>query len=509
MLRAKELYPVGEVLPMFMPSFNRSLVIEARPERLSSDAGAVLLRELLQRSGIIPWMVARLADSRASDQVTYPLAELLRTVLVLFGQGWRDQDDADALRFDPAVRLAVTEARGTAALGDDHHLPSQPTLSRLLETLSQPANLQVLREAVGELAGRRLRAMRRGHRQRELTLDIDGLPIEVHGNQPGSAWNGHYHQRMYHPLVASVAESGDLLDARLRAGNAPIDAAFPDEKLLPGLEANGTPYVARIKNNKVLDRLAAAHLRRPPGRPPAEPRAWFHEMSYAAGPWSRLRRVVLVVVEQPDDLLLRHFWLLTSISADTLDGEALLALYRQRGTAEGHMGELMDVLAPALSSASRARGPDTTDAFAHNEALLLLHLLAYEVMHTGRCLMEKITDTGWSLRRFRERVLKVGMRIVLHARRATLVIAETAAVYCRISGARSTSWPGTQHSGQYRVSRYRARICSTSSGFLVPAAYAAARPPVRNPTPIALASAAIVCSPGRTSCAAPSSPQCG
>jgi hypothetical protein len=230
-LRAKELYSVGEVLPILIPRFNRSLVIEARPERLSSDAGAVLLRELLQRSEIIPWMVVRLADPRASDQVTYPLAELLRTVLVLFGQGWRDQDDADALRFDPAVRLAVSEARGTAALEDDHHLPSQPTLSRLLETLSQPANLQVLREAVGELAGRRLRAMRRGHRQREVTLDIDGLPIEVHGNQPGSAWNGHYHQRMYHPLVASVAETGDLLDARLRAGNlsSGIPPATPAE----------------------------------------------------------------------------------------------------------------------------------------------------------------------------------------------------------------------------------------------------------------------------------------
>jgi hypothetical protein len=117
----------------------------------------------------------------------------------------------------------------------------------------------------------------------------------------------------------------------------------------------------------------------------------------------------------------------TSTWQPLLDGEALLALYRQRGTAEGHMGELMDVLAPALSSTSRARSPDTTDAFAHNEALLLLHLLAYEVMHTGRCVVEKITHTGWSLRRFRERVLKIGMRIVLHAQRATLVIAETAA----------------------------------------------------------------------------------
>ena len=447
---------MGEVRPMLIPSFNRSLLIEARPERLSAEGGAVLVRELLERSGIIAWLVARLSDPRAPEQVTYPLAELLRTVLVLFGQGWRDQDDADALRFDPVLRLTIAEACGTAALEDGHHLPSQPTLSRLLETLSQPANLRVLRDAVAELAGRRVRAMRRGHRLREVTLDIDGLPIEVHGHQPGSAWNGHYHQNMYHPLVASVAETGDLLDARLRAGNAHtaegaldfildlvgrvettlcqvalvrIDAGFPDEKLMAGLEANGTPYVARIKNNRALDRMAAPYLRRPPGRPPLEPRMWFHEMSYAAGAWSRSRRVVLVVQEQPDDLLLHHFWLLTSIDAKVLDGAALLALYRQRGTAEGHMGELMDVLNPALSSSSRARWPDSSDAFARNEALLLLHLLTYEVLHSGRCVMEKITRTGWSLRRFRERVLKVGVRIVLHARRATLVIAETAAAH--------------------------------------------------------------------------------
>jgi len=71
---------VGEALPMLMPSFNRSLVIEARPERLSADGGAVLLRELLERSGILPWMVARLADPRAQDQVTYRLDEMLRRV---------------------------------------------------------------------------------------------------------------------------------------------------------------------------------------------------------------------------------------------------------------------------------------------------------------------------------------------------------------------------------------------------------------------------------------------
>jgi hypothetical protein len=460
---------MGEASPMLIPIFNRGLHIEARPDRLSSDGGSVLLREMLEQSGIIDWLTAQLADCRAQDHIDYPLAELLRTVLVLYGQGWRDQDDADALRLDPALRLAISEATGTTALADGHHLPSQPTLSRLLEMLSQPANRRLLQQAVAEMASRRVRAMRRGHRLRQVTLDIDGLPIEVHGNQPKSAYNGHYHQQMYHPIVASIAETGDMLDARLRAGNAHtaegaldfvldlvsrvettlcqvalvrMDAGFPGEALLAGLEANRTPYVARIKNNKVLDRLAAPHLARPVGRPPAEPRIWFHEKSYAAGVWTRERRVVLVVLERPGELLLDHFWLLTNIETTTLSGEALLALYRERGKAEGHMGELMDVLAPALSASSRARWPHTSDAFARNEALLLLHLLAYEVLHSGRCVMEKITRTGWSLRRFRERVLKVGARVVLHARRATLVIAETAAPYWRqfCRGLKGLAW---------------------------------------------------------------------
>jgi len=74
--------------------------------------------------------------------------------------------------------------------------------------------------------------------------------------------------------------------------------------------------------------------------------------------------------------------------------------------------------------------------------LLLLHLLAYEVLHSGRCVMEKITRTGWSLCRFRERVLKVGARVVLHARRATLVVAETAAPYWRqfCRGLKGLAW---------------------------------------------------------------------
>jgi hypothetical protein len=217
---------------------------------------------------------------------------------------------------------------------------------------------------------------------RYASVDVDSLPIDVHGHQPGSEYNGHYHSRIYHPIVASLAETGDLVDLRLREGNVHsaegalefvlsvvervekklcqvasvrMDAGFPEEKLLAGLEARGTPYVARVRNNAVLDRMAEPYLVRPVGRPPTEPRTWFHEMSYQAESWSRPRRVALVVMERQGELFLHHFWLITNWTEKQMGAEALLEFYRERGTADGYYGELRSALDPALSSSPRQK----------------------------------------------------------------------------------------------------------------------------------------------------------
>jgi hypothetical protein len=339
-------------------------------------------------------------------------------------------------------------------------------MSRLVRVLSTGAHREVLRAALLEAAARRVRSMRGGHRPRYLTIDVDSMPIEVHGHQPGSEHNGHYHARIYHPLVASAAELGDLLDVQLRPGNAHtadgalefilpllerverklcqvasvrIDAGFPEEQLLAALESRGTPYVARVKNNAVLNRMAEPYLKRPVGRPPAEPRTWIHEMSYQAKSWSCARRVVLVVQERPEELFLHHFFLITNWTAEQMDGEALLDLYRQRGTAESHFGELASVLDPALSSSPRPkshyRGQDpksrtaSGNSFEINEVLLLLNSLAYNIVHTARILIETATGEGWSLRRVRERILRTAARILVHGRRAVLVLGHVSGVY--------------------------------------------------------------------------------
>ena len=170
----------------------------------------------MERTGIVEWMTERLVDPRDPNTITYPLADLLRTNLLLLGQGWRDQDDADHLRDDPSFRVANDSRRGTACLEQDRVLPSQPTMSRLLDALSGDSNQEVVRGAVSELALRWLWMGNKRRRRKRLMIDVDGLPVQVHGQQPGSEYHGDDQQRMYHVLVASCAESGDQIDGTLR-----------------------------------------------------------------------------------------------------------------------------------------------------------------------------------------------------------------------------------------------------------------------------------------------------
>ena len=75
-----------------------------------------------------------------------------------------------------------------------------------------------------------------------------------------------------------------------------MDAGFPEPGLLKGLESRGVPYIARIRKNEVLNRMAKPYLTQLAGRSPkAPPRLGFHELTYQAESWDRARRVVLVV----------------------------------------------------------------------------------------------------------------------------------------------------------------------------------------------------------------------
>lgn len=447
-------------------TFNGSLRIEGRPERLTADAGVIALRELDERLSLTEGLASRLADPRWPILVTHPLVELLRSRLYLMAQGHGSQDASDKMRDDPACRMAVSKRRGTSPLisPEDPFVPdglaSQPTQSRLLTILSCEANLATLHEALLEFAHRSILA-ERGELLEDVTLDIDSFALEVHGHQRGSAYNGHYRTTCYHPLVALLGDTGHWVGTQLRSGNVhtaagakdfilPLidrveekiahvacvrgDAGFPEDGLLGALEERQIGYAFRLRTNPVLEAMAAPYLRRPVGRRTKEPRTWTFELSYGAKEWSQARRVVLVVQEREDELYLHHFFLVTSWSKERMSGGETLDFYRERGTMEGHLGEHLSVLEPALSSTNRTksylrRGPigkraHPIDPVVANTATLLLYALAYNLAHSLRRLAgtPEAERPGIHLGRVRDEILRVPARLTLSARIVTLIL---------------------------------------------------------------------------------------
>jgi hypothetical protein len=456
---------------LLRPSFNGSLAIEGRGDRLTPLAGTVLLRELDERLGATAALAASLEDPRKQGKVRHGLTELLRTWTYTMAAERTMQTAAEGLRADPALRLAAADQRGLAPLDESGELASQPTLSRLLASLATDRKLAALEDGLFDSARRAVLAMRSGRKLGAVTLDVDSFPHEVFGSQPGSDWNAHYGLCCYHPLGVMLGETGHWLGLKLRPGSVhttdgtadlllPLidrveaelgevadvrgDAGFVGPDLLEKLERREVRYAFRLPTNSVLEKLAEPHVFRPVGRPPKEPRTWCTELSYRAATWQEPRRVILVVAERPGELYLHSFFIVTSFTKQDLDADAVLDYYRERGTMEGYIGEHQSVLDGRLSSTRRPKSriqnyrirerSAPIDAERANAAALMLHGIAFNLLNTLRLVAGasgKVDEPArLHLRRAREELLAVAGRVVVSARRATLVVtSRTAALW--------------------------------------------------------------------------------
>ena len=460
---------------LFELDFNRSVKVAGTDERLTSDAGLVLLREADHRLGLTESLGARLHDPRNQHKIRYTLVELLRERLYAMAVGYEAQDDLDRLAHDPALRIAVWDRPGDAVLAE--RLASQPTHSRLIDILAyQQDNREVLRDALVDWTHRHLRAAGGNHAVRYGTVDIDSFPVEVHGAQEGAAYNGHYQRTIYHPLVASFCVAGDydstregsrlgngFVHAALRMGHVHtsngalafiqevirktrplaqvldlrLDAGLANGEILDYLREQKTRFIARLKGNQVLDRLAEPHLKRPPGRPPKEGYERVIELgNHRLGGWRNTQRLILVVTDRPDpatgqlNLLPEHFFLVTGWKQRELSAEDALEHYRKRGTFEDRLGEFLQAVGKHLSS------PEALD----NEVTFLMALLSFNLTSFLRIELEGKVNGAWDLRRFQNYVLKAGGRVIKGGRRLTLYVTRAVIPFWKVLLARVASW---------------------------------------------------------------------
>lgn len=431
---------------LWVPTFNRSVRVQAAQADLSSDGGALVVREAAHRTGLWKSLEDGLVDPRDPARITHTLVAMVMTRVALLAQGWRDLDDADTLRHDEALRVAVGRPGGRVLDDDAPNLASQPTLSRMMASLADPRNAHALHATLGEQAERCVRG-RFGVRD-EVTIDMDSFPIAAHGHPEGATYNPHYGEVCYHPIVAYL--DGAVLGVRLRPGDVHtaddaqafleplvvrarrcgrkvwtrIDAGYASGAMFDWMDAHRVRFITRLTRNPALSKLSSSWVEQvraewATSRDPSERRVATREFTHGAGRWSRKRRVIAVMVEHADgdgELFDNVFYLCTNASMSEGGSLAILDRYRKRGRAENHIGELVNVIGTRLPHAS----------LAQNDAALVLGCLAYNTVHVVRTGLAAATSEGWSLQSVRERVLKVAVQVTRHARRLVFHVALSA-----------------------------------------------------------------------------------
>jgi len=463
---------------LFEPGFNRSIKIQTSEQRITSHAGAVLLREADHQLGLIESLAGQITDPRDPEKIRYTATELLRERIYALALGSKNQDDLDRLAHDPAMRMATWDRPGEEVL--QQRLASQPTQSRLIDWLASSENLESLRSSLFDWTHRHLRSTSRGgdHAVMRATIDIDSFPIVVHGQQQGGSYNGYYRDTVYHPQVASFCVHGDydstreghrlgngFIHATLRQGQVHtaqgvrrfmkrviqharqiarsfdlrLDAGYTIGGVMDDLSDDRVRFCGRLKKNPVLDRLAEPHLARPPGRPPAGGYEDVIELGrHQAEGWEHAQRLILVVVDKPDphsgqlNLLPRYLFLITNWPRALRSAEDVLAHYRKRGTFEDRLGEFNEAIGPHLSSRE----------FVENEVTMLLALLAFNMTSMLRNEFEDALGGCWDLRRFQQSVLQAGGRVVKHSRRLWLHVEQSVGRFWQVM---------TQRIGQLRL----------------------------------------------------------
>ncbi len=266
---------------------------------------------------------------------------------------------------------------------------------------------------------------------------MDSSVSETHGAQEGTAYNGHFGCTCYHPLFV-FNQFGDLERCALRAGNVhsaagwrdvlePVvaryrhkmkrryfrgDAAFANPDIYAFLDSEGYKYTIRLPANAVLQARIAWLLQRPVGRPPHEVRRYHASFSYRAGSWNKARRVVAKVEWHPGELYPRVGFIVTNM---TRPAERVVAFYNQRGTAEQHIKAGKHAVIWTRLSCRRLTA---------NAVRLQLHALAYNLGNFLRTLALPAEVAQWSMTTLRDRLVKIGARIVHHARSVTFQMAE-------------------------------------------------------------------------------------
>jgi hypothetical protein len=377
-------------LPGLSPVAGKPLTASFDAGRLSSDGGLVVLREIASRVGVAEAITGPLMDARDPTRIQHSYAEMALARMLMIAAGYEDCDDIDALRSDPALKIACGRAPETGA-----DLMSQPTLSRLENVADWRALARIGLGQIDVYCKSFTRAPAR------IVLDIDDTDDPVHGQQELALFNAHYDCTCFQPIHIFDGVSGKPILSLLRPGKRPSgeevetvlrhvigrirkrwpkvkilvrgDSHYCSEPALRLLEAMGCDYILGFAVNAKLLQIAApwreqCDIRRS-WRTPSVRR--FHQLPYKAREWSRTRKLVARV--EATSLGTDVRFIVTSLEGR---GKTLYEkVFCARGQAENLIKDMKRFTRSDKTACSRWQA---------NQFRLFLHVGAYWLLHTLR-----------------------------------------------------------------------------------------------------------------------------
>jgi hypothetical protein len=391
---------------------------------LTSDAGALLLREADRRLGLLDALDHDLPDPRDPQLITHPQRALLSRRIFGIALGYEDLNDPTTLRHDP-----LWQAVAGYQPDDEQPLASAATLCRLEN--------RVLRRHLVALAEVLVEQFIASYTEPPgcLVLDFDATDDPLHGHQEGRFFHGYYDGYCYLPLdvfcgdqlLVAYLRSADgdparhsravlrLLVRRLRQVWPQVriivrgDSGFCRRRLMRWCDANGVGYIFGLARNSRLEGLALSwtHAAATCWALTGQPQRLFGEFCYAAGSWDRPRRIIAKAEHGPQGDNPR--FVVTNLPGNARGPYEVL--YCARGEMENRIKEQQLMLFADRTSCHR---------FLANQFRLLLSAMAYVLVEAVRRLglrgtqLERAQVSTIRLRLFKGAALvRVSVRRVL------------------------------------------------------------------------------------------------
>ncbi len=351
----------------------RQIVANFDGGRMTSDGGALLLREADRLFNVTERVAGAFVDYRDPSRIEHDVTTLVAQRIIALALGYEDLNDHDRLRDGPALALAcgiddVEGARRVRERDRGHVLAASSTLNRLELGDPNEASLDRYKKIVADheaLDRLLVDLFLESHAEppKEIVLDLDATDDPVHGDQEGKSFHGYDDHHGFLPLFVVCGEH--ILRCRLRtadhgAADGSVDELsriveqirgvwprtrivvrgdcdFGTDDIMVWCEDHGVDYVFGYGQNPRLNSMVTKALNKSRRRclVSGKPSRRYRDLRYRTQKsWSRERRVVAKAEWLPGPRGKNARYIVTSISRKEVGAREL---YEQRYCARGDM----------------------------------------------------------------------------------------------------------------------------------------------------------------------------